>query len=104
MHITLQATLITSVHFPQLRTNTNKTPQHPYTFKFTCIAYNRSHTSSLLLCKHLMDYHLASKDQGLLFREEHVCDTSLAVPNMNLNKQCTCKSYLMLLLGRKVPQ
>jgi len=49
-------------------------------FKFTYIAYN----SSLLLCEHPLDYHFASKDQGLLFREENVCDISLAVPSINL--------------------
>jgi len=67
-------------------------------FKFTYIAYN----GSLLLCEHLLDYHLTSEDQGSLFREENVCDISLAVPSINLNKHCTCKSFLMLLLGREL--
>jgi hypothetical protein len=59
-------------------------------FKFTCIAYN----SSLWLFEHLMDYHLASKDKGSLFKEENVCDISLTVPSINFNKHCTCKSLL----------
>ena len=97
-HITIHAILITSVHSPNSKRT--QTPQHLYMFKFTCIAYN----SSLLLCEHLMEYHLASKDQGSLFREENVCDTSLAVPSINLNKHCTCKSFLMLPLVRQLSQ
>jgi hypothetical protein len=67
--------------------------------KITCIAYNSSLTN-----EHLMDYHLASKYHRSLSREENVCDISLAVSSMNLNKHWTYKSFLILLLGKKLSQ